>query len=175
LVDNLNASYNAVEHLITKGHRRIGIICGPSDIYTAEERLKGYIRVHEDYAVNIDRALIKHGNYQIESGYRLLNSFLDSDCPPTAVYVTNYEMTLGALMAVNERNIIIPKELSLIGFDNMEMAEIVKPPLSIVVQPMKQIGETAASILLQRLKRDHRNFPAMIRLKTELLIKNSIQ
>lgn len=175
LVDNLNASYNAVEQLIIKGHKRIGIICGPDDIFTADERLKGYIRVHEDYSMKIDDSLIKKGDYEVESGYKLLNELLDSDNHPTSVFVTNYEMTLGAVMAINERNIKVPDELSFIGFDNLQMARIVKPALSIVVQPMEQIGETAANVLLKRLKGDMGNFPSMIRLKTELVIKDSVR
>jgi LacI family transcriptional regulator len=175
LVDNLNASYNAVEQLITKGHKRIGIICGPEDIYTAQERLRGYIRVHEDYAMSMDRDLIKQGDYQVESGYKLLNELLDLENPLTAVFVTNYEMTLGAIMAINERNIRVPDEVSLIGFDNLQLAKVVKPPLSIVVQPMQQIGEVAANTLLKRLKGDCSNFPSMLRLKTDLIIKDSVR
>lgn len=175
LVDNLNASYNAVEQLIIKGHKRIGIICGPGDIFTAEERLKGYIRVHEDYSMSVDESLVKKGDYEVESGYRLFNELLDSDNRPTAVFVTNYEMTLGAVMAINERNVKVPEELSFIGFDNLMMAKIVKPALSIVVQPMEQIGETAANILLRRLKGDMGNFPSMFRLKTELILRDSVR
>ena len=175
LVDNLNASYNAVEQLIIKGHKRIGIICGPGDIFTAEERLKGYIRVHEDYSMSVDKSLVKKGDYEVESGYRLFNELLDSENRPTAVFVTNYEMTLGAVMAINERNVKVPEELSFIGFDNLMMAKIVKPALSIVVQPMEQIGETAANILLRRLKGDMGNFPAMFRLKTELILRDSVR
>lgn len=174
LTDNLNAAYNATEQFIIRGHKRIGIIAGPGDIYTAPERLKGYMRVHEDYAMEVDHHLIKYGDYKVESGYQLLLELLDHEPRPTAVFITNYEMTLGAIMALNERNINIPKELSIIGFDNIQMAKIVKPPLSIVVQPMKQIGETAAEVLLKRLKGDQSNFPMICRLKTEILIKESI-
>ncbi len=174
LADNLNAAYNAVELLITKGHRRIGIICGPQDIYTAQERLKGYIRVHEDYELEIDDSLIKYGDYEIQSGMELMNEFLDQENRPTAVFVTNYEMTLGAIMALNARNIKIPDEISIIGFDNIQLANVVKPRLSIVVQPMQQIGEYAASLLIKRMKGDNSGFPAMIRLKTEILEGESV-
>ena len=169
LADNLNAAYDAVELLITKGHRRIGIICGPQNIYTGQERLKGYIRIHEDYELEIDRELIKYGDYEIQSGMTLMNEFLDQENPPTAVFVTNYEMTLGAVMALNSRNIAIPEQLSLIGFDNIQLANVVKPRLSIVVQPMQQIGQTAANLLIKRMKGDKSGFPAMFRLKTEIV------
>jgi len=175
LVDNLNASYNAVEQLIIRGHKRIGIIVGPEDVYTAQERLKGYIRVHEDYGREVDPRLIKYGDYQMQSGYELFQELLQVDPLPTAIYVTNYEMTLGAVIAINETNLKIPEDLSVIGFDNLALARIVKPSLSIVVQPMQQIGEVAAQILLKRLKKDLSGFPAVVRLKTELLIRDSVR
>ena len=94
---------------------------------------------------------------------------------PTAVYITNYEMTLGAIMALNENRTRVPEELSVIGFDNLQMARIVKPTLTIVVQPMQVIGETAASLLLRRLKGDLTGFPAIHRLKTELVLGESVR
>lgn len=175
LVDNLNSSYDAVEELITRGHKRIGIISGPKDVYTAEERLKGYRRVHEDYSMAIDEKLIKYGDYNVDSGYELLNEFLKMEEPPTAVFITNYEMTLGAIMSINENNVDVPEQLSIIGYDNLQMAKIVKPSLSIVVQPMKVIGETAAQVLLRRLSDDVSNFPERYRLKTEILIQDSVK
>ncbi len=175
LVDNLNASYNAVEQLIVRGHKRIGIICGPNNIFTAQERLKGYERVHYDYSMEIDPQLIKQGLYSVESGYDLYKQLVGLDNPPTAIFVTNYELTLGSIMAINESNIRIPDDISFIGFDNLQLAKVVKPSLSIVVQPVKQIGETAANTMLKRLKGDTSNFPSMIRLKTELLIKDSVK
>ena len=89
LADNINASYDAIEQLIVRGHKRIGIICGPKNIFTTEERLKGYIRAHEDYAVDIDKKLVLFGNYDVESGYRMLNRLMDVKKPPTAIFVTN--------------------------------------------------------------------------------------
>ena len=175
LVDNFNASYNAVKHLIMNGHKRIAIICGPQNIYTAEERLKGYIRVFEDYNLEIDDSLIKYGDYQLEGGFKLFNELLDIEDPPTALFVTNYEMTLGVMMAINERNIIIPDDLSVVGFDNMQMAKIFKPSISIVMQPMQEIGETAATVMLKRLKDDYNDFPTLLRLKTEFLVKGSVK
>jgi len=173
LADNAEASFKAVEQLIIRGHRRIGIICGPREIFTTEERLRGYIAAFEHYGLMVDRDLIKFGNYQVDGGHRLLLELLDSDSAPTAVFVTNYEMTLGAIMAVNERNIRIPRDLSLIGFDNLEMARIVKPSLSIVAQPIQQIGETAARILLDRIKNGPGS-PQVHRLKADVLINESL-
>lgn len=175
LVDNMNASYDAVEQLITRGHRRIGIITGPQNIYTASERLKGYNRVHEDYSISVDKELIKYGNYKMNGGYDLLKELLGIQNPPTAVFVTNYEMTLGAIMAINEDNIVIPDQLSIIGFDSLELTKIVKPKLSLVFQPLKEIGETAGEVIIKRIKGDFSNFPEMYRLKTKLVLGESVK
>lgn len=174
LADNLNASYQAVEELITRKHKRIGIVCGPEDTYTADERRKGYIRVHQDYHLDVDPKLMVVGDYTVESGYKSLESLWNQQDRPTAVLVTNYEMTIGAIMAINDLNIGIPEDLSIIGFDNIQMAKVVKPPLSIVEQPMKEIGETAASLLIKRLKGDYSDFPSIFRLKTKVHIKESV-
>lgn len=175
LTDNSNAAYNAVEQFIIGGHRRIGIITGHKDIYTTAERLKGYIRVHEDYGLEIDESLILYGNYDVESGYSQLEKFIKMKNPPTAVFVTNYDMTLGAVMAINENNIRIPDQLSFIGFDNLQLARVIKPAPSIVVQPMEGIGKLAAKTLLNRMKGDKVNFPSVYRLKTKLIIGDSIR
>jgi len=175
LVDNLNASYNAVEKLIVLGHRRIGIIGGPRDIYTAQERLKGYRRVHEDYDIAVENELVLEGDYSLKSGYLLMENFLKRTVLPTAVFVTNYEMTLGAIMALNESRLNVPDDISIIGFDNLQLAKIVKPSLSIVVQPIQSIGETAANLLLKRMRDDQTGFPAIHRLKTELVVGESVR
>ncbi|HZJ82195.1 MAG TPA: substrate-binding domain-containing protein [Clostridia bacterium] len=95
--------------------------------------------------------------------------------PPKGIFATNYEMTLGAIMAVNEKDIKIPDQVYLIGFDNIQMAKVIKPSLSIVVQPMEQIGETAAHVLLKRLNGDHKDSHSIHSLKTQIVIKDSVK
>lgn len=172
--DNVNAAYNAVKHLITKGHKRIGIICGPERHFSAIERLKGYNRVHEDYHLPIDPDLIKFGDYKIESGCDLFKELMKMETPPTAVFVTNYDMTIGALIAVNEMGIEIPNQVSLFGFDEILLFKAIKPSLSLVIQPIQKIGEETARILLKRLKGDMSNFPEIARLETQLFLGESV-
>ncbi|WP_205739306.1 LacI family DNA-binding transcriptional regulator [Halocella sp. SP3-1] len=175
LTDNINGSYDAVEQLIHRGHRRIGIICGPEEHYTAVERLTGYDRVHEDYNIARDKDLIRFGDYQIESGHQEIINLMKLAEPPTAIFVTNYEMTLGSIMGINELDIKMPDELSLIGYDNLQLAKIIKPSLSIVTQPMDEIGGTAAKLMLKRLKKDMSKHPAVYRLKSRIIIKDSVR
>ena len=110
----------------------------------------------------------------MNSGYELFKELLKMQDPPTAIYVTNYEMSLGAIMAINEMKMSIPKDLSIIGFDNMDLVKVINPPLSVVVQPVGNIGKTIAKLLLKRMGGDKSNFPSVNRLKADLIITKSI-
>jgi LacI family transcriptional regulator len=173
LTNNTNASYNAVEHLIQNNHRKIGIICGPKDVYTTNERYQGYTRVFEDYQIPLNENYILFGDYSIKCGHKALTKLWKMDEKPTAVYVTNYEMTIGVIMAINELNIKVPEELSIIGFDNIHLAEVFKPSITMIMQPMNEIAKTAANTMLQRLSGDYDNYPIISRLKTTLKINES--
>lgn len=167
VVDNLNAVYMAIELLIGRGHRRIGIIAGPQTISTARERTVGYRRVLEDYRLPVDESLILAGNYDLESGSRLFRALLDMPQPPTAVFVTNYDMTLGAIMAAHERGVALPAQMDFIGYDNVDLCSIVTPRLDIVEQPMDEMGRRAAELLIARMSGSDQ--PArLLRLKARL-------
>ena len=131
--------------------------------------------MHEDFDLPIDGDLVLEGDYSVESGHRLMDTLLKRTDPPTAVFVTNYEMTLGAIMALNESPIRVPDELSIIGFDNQQLARIVKPALTIVVQPIQSIGETPAALLLKPLEEDRTGIPAMHPLETRLVMGESVK
>ena len=167
VADSLNAIYSAMELLFRRQHRRIGLIVGPQEISTARERLVGYRRVHEDYRVPLDEQLIQQGNYDLESGYRLFNVLMDLPEPPTAVCVTNYDMTVGAITAAHERGIALPEQVDFIGFDNLDLCRVVTPPLDIVEQPMEEMGREAARIMLERL-RGSKSPPQLLRLKSKI-------
>ena len=167
VVDNLNAVYMAIELLIGRGHRRIGLIAGPQTISTARERTVGYRRVLEDYRLPVDESLILAGNYDLESGSRLFRALLDMPQPPTAVFVTNYDMTLGAIMAAHERGVALPAQMDFIGYDNVDLCSIVTPRLDIVEQPMDEMGRRAAELLIARMSGSDQ--PArLLRLKARL-------
>lgn len=175
VVDNINAVYQAIEELIILGHRRIAMIGGPDGIYTAVERYEGYKRVFADYNMAVDEALILHGDYTADTGYALMKEIMQLDQPPTAVFISNYEMTIGAMMAINEMGIQVPEQLSVIGFDQLELSKLIRPSLSVVVQPMAEIGQKAAEILYRRMKGDRENYPQMVRLKARFLRGQSIR
>jgi LacI family transcriptional regulator len=167
VVDNLNAVYMAVEHLIGRGHRRIGLICGPMRISTALERATGYRRVLADYSLPVDESLIRSGNYDVESGYRLFGELLDLPDPPTALCVTSYDMTIGAITAAHERGVALPADVDFIGYDNIDLCSVVNPPLEIIEQPMEAMGAEAAKLILARVSGD--DSPSrLLRLKAKI-------
>lgn len=153
LLDNEAASALAVRELVEHGHRKIGILTGPESIYTSRQRLLGYRNSLASYGIPAPAGLAVCGDYTLEGGYRQIRKLVENVPDMTAVFVTNYEMTLGAVIAVNEMGIRIPQELSLIGFDNLDLARIAHPRLTIVSQPIEQIGTETARLILDRMEK----------------------
>ena len=152
LVDNEKAAEDAVRQFIKRGHRYIGIIGGPEGIFTAQERMAGYYRALEKAGIPVRESLICHGDYTIQGGARSLEELVQKNPEMTAVFVTNYEMTMGAMIGVNELGIQIPEQLSMIGFDNLQFARACNPKLTIVSQPTDGIAREVARIMLEHLE-----------------------
>lgn len=175
VVDNVSASENAIDHFMKNGHKNIGIICGPKYVFTSEQRLLGYNQAFVKRGILPKESLITYGAYTVESGYECLKKLLNENKDMSAVFVTNYEMTLGAIIAINELAIKIPEQLSIIGFDNMQLSKVVQPKLTIVSQPIAQIAEHVANIMLKRLCCSDIDGAATINLSTELIMGDSVQ
>lgn len=173
ITNNIQATYDAVEWLIRNHHSRIGIITGREKTFTARERLKGYKRVFEDYSMETDEGLIKVKGFDEKSGYDSLIELMGLDNPPTAVIACNYYTTIGMTKAIYDLNIKVPEQLSVIGFDNMGLSELIRPPMSIIAQPVKELGECAAEIMLKRLQGNMEDFPSIHRLNTEFILRQS--
>ena len=174
VIDNQAASRAAVEHLLARGHRRVGIIVGPRSIYTAGRRLAGYSAALRDAGAAPEAGLVANGGYTVAGGYRGALALLDLRPRPTAIYATNYEMTLGCIMALNERGLRVPRDVSLVGFDGLELAMVVKPRLTVVSQPLQAIARTAAELLARRMAGEWGGFPQTVTLQAELLVHESV-
>lgn len=155
-IDNESAAYMATKRLIDSGHRHIAIVIGPKEVYTSRCRLNGYKKALEESGIPIDEDLIEPCGYTVQGGYIGMRRLLETREDMTAVFVTNYEMTLGAVIAINEMKISIPQTLSVIGFDNMDLSRAIHPKLSIVTQPLQDIGSEAARIMLEQLSGKNR-------------------
>lgn len=151
LVDNAEIVYEAVNKLIAKGHSRIAIITGPKSVYTAKERMVGYLRALSDANILYDHNLVFSGENDFATGYHGCELLLSQKERPTAVFTTNYDITIGFITAARERGVRIPEDIDVFGFDSVEACSMMKPPLPVVQQPDHLIGKTAAQYLLDRL------------------------
>lgn len=151
LLDNVLGSRLAVEHLAALGHRRIGMISGPERLTTGRERLRGYREALVAAGLSADGALVAFGDFREESGRRAAEALLGGAAPPTALLVANNEMMAGALTAIRELGLRLPDDLSVISFDDARWAQHIEPPLTVVAQPLAEMGAAAALLLLERM------------------------
>ena len=176
LVDNEGAVKTAVERLVHAGHQEIGLIAGPEDVYTAEERFRGYVTAMARAGLKVKDSLVARGDYTISGGAKAMKMLVEQNKDMSAVFVSNYEMTMGAIIELNELGIRIPEELSIIGFDNEEFAKASIPRLSIVTQPTKEIGTEAAELMLKRLEEDNKpKEQETVKLKTSFIEGKSVR
>lgn len=182
LVDNEKAAEDAMELFYEKGHREIGIIGGPEEISTAQERLKGYEKACRKLGLKRKDSLIYHGDYTIQGGVQGLEKLVRDNPDMTAVFVTNYEMTMGAVIGLNELGIQMPSQVSMIGFDNLQFARACNPKLTIVSQPTQRIARETARIMLERLEcteadreQQAERMRIIEKLETEIIMGRSVQ
>lgn len=149
--DNEEGAFEAVSHLLALGHRRIGCVTGNSRYVTSAARLSGYHAALRHAGLQIDPALIVPGNFSDTGGYAAARRLLEAAHPPTAIFACNDLMALGVLHAARTMGIELPNELSVVGFDDIHMAELAVPALTTMVQPKAELGRQAAAMLLERL------------------------
>jgi DNA-binding LacI/PurR family transcriptional regulator len=137
-----------------------------------QERKLGYLETMHKHGLVPEAGFLNSGNNRQDGGYRAMNELLGLTRPPSAVLIANNLMTLGGLKAVHESGLRIPEHISLIGFDDMDWAASLQPPLSVIAQPAFEMGERAASALLERI-REPGLPPRKFLLQTELILRAS--
>lgn len=151
LVNNAEASYTAVSHLIDKGHRRVAMISGPKSVFSAKERQIGYLRALSDRGILYDDQLVISQQNDFATGYLGFGALMKLEDRPTAVFTTNHNITMGFLTAAREQGLQIPEDIDIFGFDCVDICSMLQPPLPVVHQPETEIGALAANYLIQRL------------------------
>ena len=149
-IDHEEGAYLATRHLLDLGHRDIACIGGPAHTRVAQMRLAGYRRALHEAGVEVPAERIRESDFTSTGGYAAAVKLL-SENPPSAIFASNDMIGFGILRAAAERNIRVPAELSVIGFDDIQMGRYVYPALTTVGQSIVQLGETAAELLLRRI------------------------
>ena len=172
LVQNIEGARQAVAYLITLGHKRIGAVCDSLQITTNIERIAGYRQAHAEAGLPVDKSLIRVGGHTRQAALEETKALLALSWPPTALFAASNFMTIGALLAIRETGRSIPKDVALVGFDDMDWTTLCQPQLTTVAQPVYELGRVAAERLLARIKGDQ-SPPAEIRLPVELVVRES--
>ncbi|MGH8384897.1 MAG: LacI family DNA-binding transcriptional regulator [Pseudomonas sp.] len=149
-IDHEYGAYLATRHLLELGHRDIATISGPTTTSVAQMRLAGFCRALKDAGLEVPRERMLESDFTSTGGYNAAAILLAKN-PPSAIFAANDMMGIGVLRAAAERNIAVPTQLSVIGFDDIQMSRYVYPALTTVGQSILQLGEMAAEVLLRRI------------------------
>jgi len=172
VVDNEHAAQGAIAHLVGLGHRRIALLTSQGLIHTNQARLAGYLRGLEQAGLAADDDLIRMAVYRRDAAIQETIAVLGLPDPATAIFTTDNLMSLGAFEGVQRAGRLVPDEVSIVGFDDLEWTTIVRPPLTVVAQPVYELGVTAAHRLLARIAGDES--PAtLITLATTFIVRGS--
>lgn len=173
-VDNVAATQECIRHLIFQGHTEIAIITGSLSLETAIERLQGYKKALQEAGISVKQDLICEGNFREETGYQLTRKILAREDRPSALFVSNSLMSLGALKAIEELELRCPGQIALATFDDLPLTEVFHPHLTAVSQPAFSIGYAGAELLIQRIEAKRAaESPVAIRLPTQLKVRES--
>jgi len=152
LVSNIKVDYGmgireAVDHLFQLGHRRIGFISGPSDLRSAMTRRSAFLKWFEHYGLLLDEKLIESGNHKIDGGDAAMRRLLALSPRPTALVASNDLTAFGALRAISGAGLRVPDDISVIGFDDIELCQVTQPPLTTIRLSRRELGEIAFEAL----------------------------
>ncbi len=172
--NNYEGAYKATNYLLLKGHQRIGIVLGPKYITTREDRFAGYKDALEETDNELDPQLIANSDYKLKGGQLAAQELLKLENPPTALFSTNIMANFGALKAIKEAGLSCPKDISLVGYDDVGWAETLDPPLTVVNQQPYEMGYRAGQLLFDRLNAGQTRGYRVVRLETELIIRASV-
>ncbi|MGW1750477.1 LacI family DNA-binding transcriptional regulator [Streptomyces sp. NPDC002092] len=169
---NWSGGMAATQHLLSLGHRRIGLIAGPPRLLCSRARFDGHRAALEGAGLPVDENLVVPGDFRPESGFKGCNTLLDLPEPPTAVFAASDQMALGAIEALRRRGLRVPQDMSVVGFDDLPEVRWSAPPLTTVRQPLAAMGKLAVGTVL-RLARGEQPDSPRVELGTELVVRSS--
>lgn len=171
--DNYSGAYQAVTHLIKLGHRRIAHITASVPYTSSHERLLGYQRALEEHGFKFDEELVKFCGLGEDAGYKGTKQLLSMPNRPSAIFLNNDGLALGAYQAVKETGLKVPSDIAFVGFDDLELASYLSVPLTTVRQKKFEMGAKAAEVLIANIESDKTLEPQKVVLPTELVVRES--
>lgn len=154
-IDSQAASYNVIQHLLSQGHKRIGLINGNSGLISEKHKEKGYKRALEDAGIVFDSQLIKHESYGYRGGLRAVKYFLSMEKRPTAIFAISDIVAIGAIKEIKNNGLSVPGDIAIVGFDDTGIASMYDPALTTISQPRYDLGRVTMEIMLERIKNNY--------------------
>jgi LacI family transcriptional regulator len=174
VADNFGGAFAATEHLIQAGRRRIAHLTIQPWLSITQERLAGYRAALEKHGLAFDETLIRYGTFGPDEVGPMVNELMSLEVRPDAFFTASDRLLVGCLRALRQRQLAIPDDVALIGFTNLNVADLLLPSLSTVVQPAQEIGQLAAERLIDLIERKSRALPIdTVSIPTELLVRDS--
>ena len=169
-IENFIGGKMATQHLIGLGHKKIIHVSGPIDGYEGQMRIQGYEAAMEEAKLKPE---VIEGNWSIEKGYEVGGAIAQRKVLPTAIFTSNDHLAIGVIKAMNENGIRIPKDLSIIGFDDIPEAAYLSPALTTIRQDFDNLGKLAINRMLDQLKSPSK--PGAFKIEPELIVRESTQ
>jgi len=174
VVDDEEGAFYAIQHLIKKGKRKIAFLNGPDNLYVCKKREAGYKNALKKYKLPLEEQLLLHYNLNLESVEKYVDYFLALPEKPDAIFAINDPTAIEIMRLLKKRKIKIPEEIAVVGFSNDMASTLIEPQLTTVEQPVKKMGQVAAQLLLDQIKRNVEDWKAQtILLGTKLVVRES--
>jgi LacI family transcriptional regulator len=174
LLDNEEGAKAAVSHLIAAGHSRIGILTGPLEVFTAMQRLVGYKRALQEHGIPVRPELIRAGSFLHEHAIEAATELLRSRPGPTAIFAANNVLAEACFLALNGAALKVPRDVSLVAFDDVPWMSMVNPQLTTIRQPVADMARSAAELLLRRIRDNGPVSPSTSLFRSELIARGSV-
>src|SRR6218665_2597566 len=150
-IDNEDAGFQATEHLLQQGYKRIAILAGPKNLGISNSRLNGYLGALKKYKIKRDNDLIIHCDFNQDYAYFATQELLAMKKRPDAIFTISDRMAIGAMLAIKEKGLAMPRDIGLVGFNNEPVVRLVTPAISSIEQPSFEMGKIAAKLFIESM------------------------
>jgi LacI family transcriptional regulator len=174
-IDNMDGGFQATEHLIEQGYKRIAILAGPKNLGISNSRLEGYMNALKKYKIKADSDLIIHCDFNQDYAYVATRELLAKKKRPDAIFTISDRMAIGAMLAIKEKGLTMPRDIGLVGFNNEPITNLLTPGISSVDQPAFELGKIAAKLFIETVHNNGDMSRVEEVLKPKLVIRESSQ
>ena len=172
-IDNADGGFQATEHLVEQGYKRIAILAGPKNLGVSNQRVEGYLYALKKYKMKPDADLIIYCDFNQDYAYLATKELLNMKKRPDAIFTISDRMAIGAMLAIKEKGLKMPQDIGLVGFNNEPVTGLVTPGISSVEQPCFELGKMAAKLFIETMHNNEDMSEVEVVLKTKLIVRES--